>query len=160
MSKERYTVKHLDGYYIDDAEREGSSLELGYNKGDIEYMRDVCDKLNLANEQQKPEPKSLEYFMGLDNGELNALTKSARGSLNTGIHYMHNESFYYSYLRPEMRKLNFHVDLLVDADFDVEFRLIRNGITHIKSITESDTNTPARIYTILFLLAKELSCNN
>ena len=148
MPKEQYTV---DCSYVDYDNPVTIHITVS---GKWPGTKAITDCLN----KHMPEPKkNLEDFMGLSNTELNALTKTARGSLNTGIHYMHNESFYYSYLRPEMKRLRYHVDLRVDDDLDVEFRLYRNGTVWIKSITESPENPPARIYTIFYLLVKELT---
>jgi len=143
-------------YNNGEPEKGVKDTELGY-VGFLQARKEVCQKyidmLNYADQHMPKPKKTLADFLDMSNEEL---TELAGNLTNSCADFCDRPGAYYNVLRPELRELGYCIDLTC-TDSGVDYTLHKNYYNEKAEIRESTQNTPARIYTILYLLAKELN---
>lgn len=113
------------------------------------------DMLNYADKHMPKPQRTLEDFLDMSNEELNSLVADSKEGRGV-VQWAENVNLYYRWLRPELKELGYYIDV-VKYSHGTEFKLYESQPDkYVDYIDESEENTPARIYTILYLLAKEL----
>lgn len=168
----RYQAKHSDmhGHYVHDTEAEYTDM-LGHYVHDTEseyyglclnpsqkvsesYVEHMADMLNYADQHPPKPKKTLEDLVSLSNREL---TELAGNLTNSCADFCDHPGAYYNVLRPELKELGYYIDVLSCRTHPTRFKLYNTNDDMLGEVSESPENTPARIYTILYLLAKELN---